>query len=141
MVNELKKKFYTNLNKILALPLLPADKIDDGLTDVKKSIRIITAPFAKATKKKFNDLLKYIKKYWIGQWKAENFTCHGEINRTNNAIESYHMGLNKLFRKNPSPSLFLRNYVLFLVFGSYFYILTKIYVFFIFFGSQNNDRN
>ena len=107
-LKKLKKDLYTHLHKMLALPLLDIDDIPKGLKDIKKGVQNITAGCAKGIKRKFNAMLRYIETYWIKQWAPKNITCHGEVHRTNNAIESYHMGLNKLFKKNPSPSLFLR---------------------------------
>lgn len=92
------------LKKILLLPLLRADLIKEGLKFIEKEIK----ERFKNDRQNLNRWTKFLNKYFRSQWmnrvKPETFSVFYLTDRTNNALESYHHGLNTNILSKPSVS-------------------------------------
>ena len=97
--------------EVLSLPLLPAIKIPDAVDSIVESLqKYENDEDIESAVGKFKNITNYINNYWLHNWTAADISSHGQIHRTNNNLESYHMALNYMTKNNPSPSLFIRNH-------------------------------
>ena len=93
----------------LSLALLEGKRIPAGLLLLRQNVSALKRrQLSESAIKKFEKIFDYIDSYWLKDWSATDISFYGEKQRTNNHLESYHRGLNDLFRKNPAPTKFLR---------------------------------
>ena len=98
------------LREVLTLPLLPPLKIPSAVKSINEYLEVQDEEQASSTVIKFKALTGYIQKYWFKNWSDKDISCHRQIRRTNNNLETYHMALNRMTKTNPTPSLFIRNF-------------------------------
>ena len=79
--------FYTWLKMVMALPLLPTERIVAMWNELKSDV--LGVPVAKLRK-----LKNYVEKTWITQ-RIDVLSVYGEEARTNNAAESYNARWNR----------------------------------------------
>ena len=93
--------------KILVLPLLSAQKVQEGVTVIRNSIneKFSNIPKIKKTWLKFIDL--YFTPEWMRKITPYIFSVYMLTDRTNNYIESYHRSLNATLRTNPNSNMFV----------------------------------
>lgn len=87
------------VKKLIALALLPADKICEGFRVIREECE---ATFR--GNKHVIEYLAYYEKQWLKD--PSNFSVYRLNRRTNNSLESYHRTLNSLVRKTPSLNEF-----------------------------------
>ena len=91
------------------MALLRGDLIDKGVKLLRENVSLLKrSRLSESVVKKFEKLYDYIDSYWLTDWSLEEISFFQKDDRTNNHLESYHRGLNELFRKNPPPTRFLR---------------------------------
>ncbi|XP_022164854.1 uncharacterized protein LOC111029917 [Myzus persicae] len=97
------------LRMILALPYLPATRIDalpsmeDGFNEIIKYVH----QFPDLAVKLNDFLIEYIWRYWFLTMSPENVSVYNQEIRTNNYIESYHASLLRLIKPHPKVWEFL----------------------------------
>lgn len=105
MQNKTKRPEARKIIKyMIALALLPVDKIPETYGKIKRQALEMFPKNPGLLK-----FLKYYEKVWMSEksrYKPHDFRVHGQIHRTNNAVESYHAQLAKLFDKKPTPKKF-----------------------------------
>lgn len=108
-INVVLKKYNATKNEmghkiiklLINLALIPPDRIQEGLTYIKK---LVQKDFPNNNNwKKF---IKYYEDEWIGRVTAGKFSVYKAIHRTNNHAESYHRTLNKDVGAKPGPKKF-----------------------------------
>ena len=103
------------LKKILVLPVLPPEKIDEGFDVISN---LVEDKFCNDENKlkTWRTFLLYIQNEWYKKVKPEVVSVFNQVDRTNNYLESYHRTLNDKIRTKPSVHnficKFLQNYVL-----------------------------
>lgn len=90
------------IKQFIALTLLPPEKIAEGFTLIEEHCKTNFPNNSKITK-----FLDYYKKQWLPH--PQNFSVYREIDRTNNAVESYHRTINSMMRKSPGLNKFFGN--------------------------------
>ncbi|CAI6367829.1 unnamed protein product [Macrosiphum euphorbiae] len=88
LVNENRHALNT-LRRIMVLPLLPGDKIDQGLRSVKR--------YARRNDINVNLLFDYYERFWIAKVGCDVLSVHNQPRRTNNHLESFHNKLRYSF--------------------------------------------
>lgn len=92
---------------ILNLPLLPANKIHEGILVIEE---LIEKSFPDNERKK-KTWKKFLNHYFVNEWiekvTPEVFSVYNMVDRTNNYLESYHRTLNSMIRSKPCPYIFL----------------------------------
>ncbi|CAI6353208.1 unnamed protein product [Macrosiphum euphorbiae] len=88
LVNENRHALKT-LRRIMVLPLLPGDKIDQGLRSVKR--------YARRNDINMNLLFDYYERFWIAKVGCNVLSVHNQPRRTNNHLESFHNKLRYSF--------------------------------------------
>lgn len=91
------------LKMIMCLPLLPENKIPEGLTQIRQYLS------ESGLEEAFNDLMEYIHEYWISTVGPEIISVYGLLHRTNNAVESFYSEIGGLIGKHPGVWDFLGN--------------------------------
>lgn len=108
---EKNPKSHEVIKKLLVLPLLPAEKIEEGLEIIKINIQELFND----DKKKLEKWQEFINSYFTRQWMKNVtpsvFSVYKMIDRTNNFLESYHRTLNSFIGTKPSTFTFLRKYI------------------------------
>nr|CAD7579353.1 unnamed protein product [Timema californicum] len=84
---------------LMVLPLLPPDKILEGLAEVKMMAR------ENRLAEEFARLFRYIKNYWINKVTPEALSVFGQAMRTNNSVESFYHKMNSRIG-GPHPSVY-----------------------------------
>lgn len=72
------------IKKLVALALLPADKIREGLRLIKREFENHYGQNDPAV----IEFFRYFENYWMTKITPENFNVHAEIDRTNNFCEA-----------------------------------------------------
>lgn len=98
------------LKRIIALALLPANLIENGLQIVEDLAYQLGDK--KGTTNRWKKFFGYYRKEWMTTVTPEGFSVFGALDRTNNCLERYHRDLNQFLLSNPSVNKF---------FGKYFY--------------------
>lgn len=83
-----------------ALPLMPADKILEGLDYIKSECVGL---------KRTDKFIRYIENFWLKVHTPDVFSVYGERHRTTNIVESFHSKVNKLLNKNTLTLMRLLN--------------------------------
>jgi hypothetical protein len=84
---------------LMALPLLPADQMEEGLqiTRAKAVTLNVNTP-------EFEQLCERIANHWFSAVGVEILSVHGRVTRTNNGLESTFRALNAAF-PNAHPNV------------------------------------
>ena len=98
--------------KLLILPLLPPNRISEGVTIIKKCIngKFINEP--KIQKKWLKFMSIYFEKEWMNKITPAVFSVFMLPDRTNNYLESYHRTLNATIRTKPTCTTFVGKYTI-----------------------------
>ncbi|XP_029346571.1 uncharacterized protein LOC100574156 [Acyrthosiphon pisum] len=103
LVNENQHALNT-LRRIMVLPLLPGDKINQGLRSVKR--------YARRNDINMNLLFDYYERFWIAKVECDVLSVHNQPRRTNNHLESFHNKLRYSFGvAHPNLWIFLSQYL------------------------------
>lgn len=86
------------LLQVMTLALLPAHKIRPTFEEIKKEAKKSCPGHS------FDDFFIYFEDYWLDKRGVDSFCVHGQHVRSANPIESYHRGMNKMF-KNVRPTV------------------------------------
>lgn len=81
----------------MALALLQAEEIETQFINIKQEAH-------KRFNDQFDNFFDYYESYWIKNRGVSSFCVFGQINRTNNVIESYHRDLH-LKTKSVRPTV------------------------------------
>lgn len=93
----------------MALPLLPANQIEEAYNDIVSSMNL-------STRLILNRFLSYYERKWLRQVTPEVFSVYNIRRRTNNNLESYHKTLIDRFGLHSNIWTFSgKNNVLFLI--------------------------
>ncbi|KAF0726459.1 RING-type domain-containing protein [Aphis craccivora] len=88
LVNENPHALNT-LRRIMVLPLLPGDKINQGLRSIKR--------YARGNDVNMNLLFDYYERFWIANVGCDELSVYNQPRRTNNHLESFHNKLRYSF--------------------------------------------
>ena len=96
--NNKKKnpKKHKIVKKLIALSLLPPDQVEETYLEIK--LEALTEFGFES--ENVNNFFNYFETEWFTNVKIENFNYYKELERTNNAVESYHNNLVKELGKN-----------------------------------------
>lgn len=95
--NDKHAKWF--IQRVLALPLLPHDKI-------ALQFRVLKGELSEYLKDRFKRFTTYFERYWLKIIKPKNFSVFGLQHRTNNAIEAYHASLLRKLEIHPTAWAF-----------------------------------
>lgn len=92
--------FKSFVLQLMALPLLPANLIEEGVN--------ILAENSDAGAQR---MIQYVRSYWISRVGVNRLSVNGQVNRTNNGVESYHSNLRRL-TPHDHPSVYILTEIL-----------------------------
>lgn len=96
------------LRKIMALALLPANLIENGLQIVEDLAYKLANK--KGTLNRWKKFFAYFRKEWMTTVTPAGFSVFGALHRTNNCLERYHRDLNQFLMNNPPVNKFFGKY-------------------------------
>ncbi|XP_043481354.1 uncharacterized protein LOC122510642 [Leptopilina heterotoma] len=94
---------YSILKHIMALPLLPANEIEETYFEIIESTSL-------RLRRKIQKFLNYFQKQWIRKVTPQVFSVYVLERRTNNVLESYHRQLKQMFGIKPHIWTFTSKY-------------------------------
>lgn len=93
------------LKKLMNVPLLPHEKIEEGLELLKGEVkRSVDDPKRRA---KWDEMFGYVNKECIKIVQPINLTFFNALDRTDNNAESYHRDLNREMGSKPNCPIFM----------------------------------
>lgn len=105
---EKNPEAHAILKRIIALALLPANLIENGLQIIEELAYKLGEK--NKTLNRWKKFFAYFRKEWMTIVTPEGFSVFGALDRTNNCLERYHRDLNQFLMSNPSVRKFFGKY-------------------------------
>ncbi len=93
------------ISLIISLPLLPADKVNDGFIMIKANFT--QRDIAADIKAKLHDLFNYVNRQWLQNVGAAKLSVYQQVHRTNNSHEAFHRKVGERLNHHASIWTFL----------------------------------